>query len=158
MATEYADRQKHPIDPRFGDAAFNRAFYSYVHSGKIYTRLVLSLQLLLDCRVQLGKRLDKRKYQCSHAIEFIEDQQSVISESIGRLQLSNRGGTDTIARTLMVLGKGMDDWTRFATFKPGGRFEGIRFPDIREDFLSENPWHLGLVYAEGLNEALPNFK
>lgn len=73
MATEYADRNKQPIDPRLGDSAFNRTFYNYVHSGKMYTRLVLSLQLLLDCRVQLGKRLDKRKYQYSHALNFIEN-------------------------------------------------------------------------------------
>lgn len=149
IATEYADRNKQSIDPRLGDSAFNRTFYNYVQSGKMHTRLVLSLQLLLDCRVQLGKRLDKRKYQYSHALSFIENQQSVIGDSIARLQLSNRGGTGAISRTLAMLGTNMDDWKRFATFKPSGKYESIKFPDVREDFLSENPWHLGLVYAEG---------
>lgn len=150
MATEYADRSKQPIDPRLGDSAFNRTFYNYIRTGRMYTRLVLSLQLLLDCRVQLGKRLDKRKYRYSYALQFIENQQSVIGDSIARLQLSHRGGTDVIARTLTMLGKTMDDWKGFATFKPSGKYESIKFPNVKEDFLSENPWHLGLVYAEGL--------
>lgn len=137
IATEYADRNKQPIDPRLEDSTFNRTFYNY---GKMHTRLVLSLQLLLDCRVRLGKRLDKRKYQYSHALSFIENQQLVIGDSIARLQLhvSNRGGTGAISRALTML---KDLLHR--------KYESIKFPDVREGFLSENPWHLGLVYAEG---------
>lgn len=149
MATEYAGRNKKPTGPSLGDSAFNCTFYSYIRSGKMCTRLVLSLQLLLDCRFQLGKRLDKRKYRCSYALQFVENQQSVIGNSIARLQLSHRGGMDAIARTLRILEKNMNDWKGFATFKPSGKYESIEFPDVREDFLSENPWHLGLVYAEG---------
>ena len=147
MATENADRSKPPDDPRLGMSAFHHDFEEFLHLGKLKTRLVFSIQLLLDIRNLLLPANRTKKLQFAHAVKYVRTQQGNLSKEIKKLEEEH--GPPSLRKSLQMFVNHIDNWIEFGKFQPTGEWSSITFPDMRKNFLSENPWHLGLVYAEG---------
>ncbi|KAF8424711.1 hypothetical protein EV426DRAFT_89441 [Tirmania nivea] len=146
MATENADRTKPPDDPRLGMSAFHRDFEEFLHLGKLKTRLVFSIQLLLDIRNLLLPAHREKKLQFAHAVKYVRTQQGNLNREIKKIE--ERNGPVSLRKSLQMFVSHIDNWIEFGKFQPSGEWSTITFPDMRKNFLSENPWHLGLVYAE----------
>lgn len=147
MATENADRTKPPDDPRLGMSAFHHDFEEFLHLGKLKTRLVFSIQLLLDIRSLVAPTSKKKKLHFSHTLKYVRSQQALLNREIERLE--QKSGPVGLRKSLGMFVTHCDNWVEFGRFQPSGEWKEITFPDMRKDFLTENPWHLGLVYAEG---------
>lgn len=147
MATENADRSKPPDDPRLGMSAFHHEFEEFLHLGKLKTRLVFSIQLLLDIRNLLLPAYREKKLQFAHCVRYVRSQQENLKHEIEKIE--GRDGPVALRKSLQMFVTHIDNWIEFGKFQPSGEWSTITFPDMRKNFLSENPWHLGLVYAEG---------
>jgi len=147
MATENADRTKPPDDPRLGMSAFHHDFEEFLHLGKLKTRLVFSIQLLLDIRNLLLPAHREKKLQFAHVVKYVRTQQGNLNREIKKIE--ERNGPVSLRKSLQMFVSHIDNWIEFGKFQPSGEWSTITFPDMKKNFLSENPWHLGLVYAEG---------
>ncbi|KAF8469621.1 hypothetical protein BDZ91DRAFT_847512 [Kalaharituber pfeilii] len=146
LATEHADRTKPQNEPRLGMTAFHHDFEEFFHLGKLKTRMAFSLQLLLDIRNILPPKKSPKKLQFSHTLKYVRSQQDNLRREIKRIEEKN--GPLALKRSLNMFIAHVENWIGFGRFIPSGQWEDITFPDMKKDFLSENPWHLGLVYAE----------
>ncbi|KAI5786362.1 hypothetical protein DFH27DRAFT_255609 [Peziza echinospora] len=145
ICTEYADRSKPRGEPRLGMSAFHMDFENFVHMGALKTRLVFSVQLLVDIHNAIVVK-SRTKYQFPMTYKFVKSQQVRLGREISIInELNGPAGTK---RTFSMFIKWCDNWIVFGKCEPKIGKEEVAFPKLKTHLLSDNPWHLGLVYAE----------
>lgn len=160
MATEYADRSKPEDEPRLGMSAFHLDFEKFLDRGKLKTRLVFSVQILLDIKNFLyppgtedSPQTDKKRFRYTKVLRYVQSQQLNLSTEITKID--DHGGPLGLKKSFALFIRHVDNWIEFGGHQPNEEWKEMNFPEVKEDFLAENPWHFGLVFAEGISLCSP---